>query len=104
MKRKQQPGSTMLVQTRRTASVCSKCGKCCTRCGNVSVPLVEHKCSLTSSHEPEPNVWTTATNGDHDALAETPTTETATTASGTDENDDDQDDEHEYVKTETDKI
>ena len=67
---------------------------------------MDHKFSLTSSHEPEPNVWTTATNGDHDALAENPTAETATTASGADENDendDDQDDEHEYVNTENDK-
>ena len=64
---------------------------------------MEHKFSLTSRHEPEPYVRTTATNGDHDALAETPTAETATTASGADENDDDPDDEHEYVNTETDK-
>ena len=61
--------------------------------------------SLTSSPEPEPNVWTAATNGDHDALTETPTAETAITASGADDNDeneDNQDDEHEYVNTETD--
>ena len=64
---------------------------------------MEHKFSLTSRHEPEPYVRTTATNGDHDALAETPTAETATTASGADENDDDPDDEHEYVNNETDK-
>jgi hypothetical protein len=67
---------------------------------------VENKFSLTSNHEIEPNVWTTATNGDHDALAETPIAETATTASGADgndENDEDQDDEHEYVNTKTDK-
>ena len=42
-------------------------------------------------------------NGDHDALAETPTTKTATTASWADENNDDPGDEHEYVNTETDK-
>ena len=69
-------------------------------------PLVEHTFFLTSSHEPEPNVWTTATNCAHDALAETPTAETATTSSGADENDendDDQDDEYEYVNTKTDK-
>ena len=64
---------------------------------------MEHKFSLTSGHEPEPYVRTTATNGDHDALAETPTAETATTASGADDNNDDPDDEHEYVNTETDK-
>ena len=67
---------------------------------------MENKFSLTSSHEPEPNVWTTATNGDHDAFKETPIAETATTASGEDENDennDDQVDEHKYVNTETDK-
>ena len=61
---------------------------------------MEHKFSLTSGHEPEPYVRTTATNGDHDALAGTPSAET--TASGADENDDDPDDEHEYVNTETD--
>ena len=60
---------------------------------------MEHKFSPTSAHEPEPYVRTTETNGDHDAWAETPTTETATTASGADENND----EHEYVNTETDK-
>ena len=64
---------------------------------------MEHKFSPTSGHEPEPYVRTTETNGDHDALAETPTTETATTASGADENNDDPNDEHEYVNTETDK-
>ena len=63
---------------------------------------MEHKFSPTSGHEPEPYVRTTATNGDHDAMAETPTAETATTASGADKNDDDPDDEHEYVNTETD--
>ena len=62
---------------------------------------MEHIISLTSGHEPEPYVRTTATNGDHDALEETPTAETATTASGADENDDDPDNEHEYVNTET---
>ena len=63
---------------------------------------MEHKFSLTSSNEPEANVWATATNGYHDALAETPTAETATTASGgdeNDENDEDQDDANEYVNT-----
>ena len=64
---------------------------------------MEHKFPLTSCHDAESYVRTTATNGDHDALAETPTTETATTASGADENDDDQDEEHEYLNTETDK-
>ena len=72
----------MLVQTWPTLSVCSKCGECCTRCGNVR---------------------TTATNGGHDAIAETPTADTAKTASGADGNDDDPDDEHEYLNTETDK-
>ena len=52
---------------------CSKCGKCCTRCGNISLPLVEHKISLTSRHEPEPYVRSIATNVDHDATEETPT-------------------------------
>ena len=64
---------------------------------------MKHKFSPTSGHKPEPYVRTTETNGDHDALAETPTTETATTASGADESDDNPDDEHEYVNTETDK-
>ena len=73
MKKKQQPGCYMLVQTQPTASVCSKCGKCCTRCANVSLPLVEHKFSPTSG------------------------------ASGADENNDDPDDEHEFLNTETDK-
>ena len=41
---------------------------------------MEHKFSLTSGHEPEPYARTTSTNGDHDALAETPTAKTATTA------------------------
>ena len=63
---------------------------------------MERKFSLTSRHEPEPYVRTTATNGDHYATTETPTEGTATTAPGADENDDDPDDEHEYVNTETD--
>ena len=58
--------------------------------------LVEHKFFLTSRHEPEPYIRTTATNGDHDATAETPKAATATTAPGADENDDDPYDEHEY--------
>ena len=58
---------------------------------------MEHTFFLTSSHEPEPYVRTTSTNGDHDALAETQTAET--TASGADENDDDPDDKHEYKNT-----
>ena len=58
--------------------------------------LVEHKFSLTSRHEPEPYIRTTATNGDHDATTETPTAATATTAPGADESDDDPDDEQEY--------
>ena len=99
MQKKQQPESTMLVQIIQTPSVCSKCGKCCTRCGNISLPLVEHIISLTSRHEPEPYVRTSATNGDHDATAETPTA--STTAPGADEIDHDPDDEHEYVNTET---
>ena len=66
-------------------------------------PLWTKIVSLTSSSEPEPNVWTAATNGDHDALTETPTAETETTASGADVNDDDTDDEHEHVNTETEK-
>ena len=61
-------------------------------CGKISLPLVEHKFSLTSHYEPEPYVRTTATNGDHDATAETPAT--ATTASGADENGDYPDDGH----------
>ena len=64
-----------------------KCGKCC---------------NLTSCHEPEPYVRTTATNGDYDAAAETSTGATATTASGADENDDDLDDEYECLNTEND--
>ena len=59
----------------------------------------KHKLCLTLRHEPEPYVRTTATNGDHDATAETPT---AKTAPGADTNDDDPDDELEYVNTETD--
>ena len=66
--------------------------KAATRCVNISLPLVEHTFSLTSRHEPKPYVKTTATNGDHDATAETPTAATAKTASGADENDDDPDD------------
>ena len=103
MKKNQQPRSTILVQTCPIASVCFKCGKFCTRCGNVSLLLVEHKFYLNSGYEPEPYVRTTATNGDHDALTETPTAETETTASGADVNDDDTDDEHEHVNTETEK-
>ena len=53
-------------------------------------------------HEPEPYVRTIATNGDHNATAETQTAATARTVPGADENDDDTDDEYEYVKTETD--
>ena len=79
---------------------CSKCGEYCTRCGIISLPLVEHKFSLNSRHEPEPYVRTTATNDDHDATAETPT---AITAPGADDNND-PDDEHEYVNAETDNI
>ena len=63
---------------------------------------MEHKFSLTSRHEPKPYVRTTATNGDHNATAETQTAATTRTAPGADENDDDPDDEHEYVNTETD--
>ena len=59
-----------------------------------SVSPLWNKISLTSRHEPEPYVRTTATNGDHDATTETPTAETATTASGADENDDVPDDEN----------
>ena len=55
---------------------------------------MEHKFSPPSGHEPEPYVRTTATYGDHDALAETLTAETATTASGADKNDEDPDDKH----------
>ena len=62
---------------------------------------MEHKFSLTSRHDPEPYVRTTATNSGHDETAETQTAATATTAPGADENDDDPDDEHEYVNTET---
>ena len=102
MKNKQQPGRTMLVQTRPTLSICSKCGECCTRCGNISLPLVEHKFSLTFGHVPELYVRTTTTNCDQNATAETPTAATATPAPGADENDVDPDDEHEYVNTETD--
>ena len=63
---------------------------------------MEHKISLTSSHEPESYVRTTATNGDHDATAETLTVATATTAPGADDTDDGPDDEHKYVNKETD--
>ena len=65
-------------------------------------PFVEHKFSLIFRHEPEPYVRTTATNGNHDATAETSTGATATTASGADENDDDPDVEHKCVHTEND--
>ena len=102
MQKKQQPESTMLVQIWPTSSFCSNCGKCCGRWGNISLPLVEHKVSLTSHHEPEPYVRTTATNADHDATAETPTAATATTAPGADKDGDDPNDEHEYLNTETD--
>ena len=61
-----------------------------------------HKFSPTSRYEPEPYIRTTATNGDYDATAETPTAATATTAPGADENDDDPDDKHKYANTETD--
>ena len=47
-----------------------------------------------------PYVRTTATNGDHDATAETPAS--ATTSPEADENDDGPDNEYEYVNTETD--
>ena len=47
---------------------------------------------LSSRHEPDPYVWTTAKNGDHDATSETPTA--ATTATGADGKDYDPDDEH----------
>ena len=62
---------------------------------------MEHKFSLTSRHEPEFYVRTTATNGDHDTTSETLTA--ATTPSAADKNDGDPDDEHEYVNTETNK-
>ena len=61
---------------------------------------MERKFSLTSRHEPEPYVRTTATNGDHDAIAETPIATIATTAPGAPgppgayDNDNDPDDEH----------
>ena len=55
---------------------------------------MEHKFSLTSGHEPEPYVRTTATNGDHDPMTETLTASVATTTPGADENDDEPDDEH----------
>ena len=45
-----------------------------------SVSSCGKKNSLTSRHEPDPYVRTTATNGDHDEIAEAPTT--ATTAPG----------------------
>ena len=60
-------------------------------------PLVEQKNSLTSCHEPEPYVRATATNGDHDATAETQTPATETTEPGADENYNDPDNKHEYV-------
>ena len=62
---------------------------------------MKHKFSLTSHHEPEPYVATTATNCDYDATTETLTAAIATTTPGPDENDDDPDDKHEYVITET---
>ena len=67
-------------------------------------PPCESQISPTSRYEPEPYIRTTATNGDSDATAETPTAETATTAPGADENDDGLDDNHEYVNTKTDKL
>ena len=97
MQKKHQPGSTMLVHT--NCLCCSNCSAFCTRCGNVSLPLVEHNFPLNSRHEPDPYVRTTAKNGDHEATAETPT---ATSTPGADDNDDDPDDEHEHVNTETD--
>ena len=42
-------------------------------CVNISLPLVEHKISLTSRHEPEPYVRSIATSVDQDATEETPT-------------------------------
>ena len=81
----------------KVISVCSKFGKCCTRCANISLPLVEYKFSLTSRHEPEPYVRNTRKNDDHDATAETPTT-----APGADEDYDEPDDKHEYMNTKTD--
>ena len=59
-------------------------------------PLWNTIFSLTSRHEPEPDVRTTATNCDYDATTETPTAATP----GANENDDDPDDKHEYVNSE----
>ena len=84
--------------------MCSKCGECGTRCGNISLTLVEQKKYLTSCHETKPYARTKTRNGDHYATAETPTAVTATTASGVDENDKDPENKHEYVNTETDDI
>ena len=52
---------------------------------------MEHKFLTTSRHEPEPYIRNTATNGDYEATAETPTVATETIATGADENDDDPD-------------
>ena len=90
MKKKQQPGRTMLFQKRPAPSICPKCGEFCTTCGKISL---EHKFSLTFGHVPELYARTTTTNGDQDATAETPTAATATPAPGADENNDDPDDE-----------
>ena len=62
---------------------------------------MDHKFPPTSRYEIEIYITTTATNGDYDATAETPTAETATTVPGANENDDGPDDKHEYVNTET---
>ena len=51
-------------------------------------PPCESQISPTSRYEPEPYIRTTATNGDYDATAETPTATTATTEQGADENND----------------
>ena len=51
-----------------------------TSCYNISLPLVEHKFSPPSRHEPEPYIRNTAANGDYEATAETPTAATATIA------------------------
>ena len=61
-------------------------------------PPCETQFSLTSRHQQEPYIRTKATNGDHDATAETPT---ATTAPGAEKIADDPDDEYVYLNTET---
>ena len=54
---------------------------------------------LWNTNFPAMSQRTTATNGEKDATAESPTAATATLAPGADENDKDLDDSHEYENT-----